>query len=144
MEERWDWIVIGSGFGGSVSALRLAEKGWRVLVLEKGRRFERKDFPTSNWDLKRWMWRPEVGMHGIFQMSFLPHVTIFHGVGVGGGSLTYANTLPTPKDGFFAAKSWSHLADWKSELAPHYATAKRMLGAATNPTITPADRILES
>jgi cholesterol oxidase len=144
MERDWDWIVIGSGFGGSVSALRLAEKGYRVLVLEKGRRFERKDFPTSNWDLKRWMWRPELGMHGIFQMSFLPHVTIFHGVGVGGGSLTYANTLPTPKDGFFKASSWSGLADWRGELAPHYATAKRMLGAATNPTITPADRILKS
>lgn len=140
----WDWIVVGSGFGGSVSALRLTEKGYRVLVLEKGRRWQKGDFPETNWNLPRWMWRPELGMRGIFQMSFLPHVTIFHGVGVGGGSLTYANTLPTPKDGFFKSSSWEHLADWKSELAPHYASAKRMLGAASNPSITAADRILRS
>jgi cholesterol oxidase len=140
----WDWIIVGSGFGGSVSALRLAEKGCRVLVLEKGKRFQRGDFPTSNWDVRRWMWRPEVGLRGIFQMSFLPHVTIMHGVGVGGGSLVYANTLPTPKAGFFQSASWAHLADWQAELAPHYATARRMLGATTNPTITPGDRVLKS
>lgn len=138
----YDWIVIGSGFGGSVSALRLSEKGYRVLVLEKGKRYAPGEFPTSNWDLKRWMWRPEVGLTGIFQMSFLPHITIMHGVGVGGGSLVYANTLPTPKDGFFRAASWSHLADWKKELAPHYATARRMLGAVTNPTLTKGDKVL--
>lgn len=144
MEAHWDWIVIGSGFGGSVSALRLAEKGYRVLVLEKGRRFGLTDFPKTNWDLRNWMWMPQAGMRGIFKMSFLPHVTILHGVGVGGGSLTYANTLPTPKSGFFRASSWSHLADWERELEPHYRTARRMLGAATNPSITPADRILRS
>jgi cholesterol oxidase len=144
MNAHWDWIVIGSGFGGSVSALRLAEKGWRVLVLEKGRRWERREFPTSNWDLPRWLWQPELGFRGFFQMSFLRHVTVFHGVGVGGGSLTYANTLPMPKDSFFSASSWAHLANWKEELAPHYATAKRYLGVATNPMITPADRILRA
>ena len=144
MEGHFDWIVIGSGFGGSVSALRLSEKGYRVLVLEKGRRFQRGDFPKSNWDVRRWLWRPELGLRGIFQMSFLPHVTILHGVGVGGGSLVYANTLPTPKEGFFSNPSWAHLTDWKKELTPHYATAKRMLGATTNPTVTPGDRILRS
>ncbi len=138
----WDWIIIGSGFGGSVSALRLVEKGYKVLLLEKGRRFAPEDFAKTNWDLKRWMWRPELGLRGIFQMSFLEHVTVMHGVGVGGGSLVYANTLPVPRDDFFEARSWAHLADWKSELAPHYTTAKRMLGAATNPRVTPADRVL--
>ena len=127
--EHHDVIVIGSGFGGSVAALRLAEKGHRVLVIEKGRRFDAADFPETNWDLRRWMWMPELGLHGFFQMSFFEHVTILHGVGVGGGSLVYANTLPVPKDDFFRASSWAHLADWRAELEPHYATAKRMLGA---------------
>jgi cholesterol oxidase len=138
----YDWIIIGSGFGGSVSALRLAEKGYRVLVLEKGRRFGAEDFAASNRDLRRWMWMPRLGMRGIFQMSFLEHLTVLHGVGVGGGSLVYANTLPTPKDVFFGASSWAHLADWKRELAPHYDTALRMLGAATNPRETAGDRVL--
>ncbi len=142
MLEHYDWIIVGSGFGGSVSALRLAEKGYRVLVLEKGRRFAPEDFPKTNWDLRRWMWMPSAGLRGFFQMSFFEHVTILHGVGVGGGSLTYANTLPTPTDNFFRAPSWAHLADWGQELAPHYATAKRMLGAAKNPTWTRGDKVL--
>jgi cholesterol oxidase len=141
--EHFDFIVIGSGFGGSVSALRLSEKGYRVLVIEKGKRYEAKDFPKSNWDLRKWMWMPALGLQGIFQMSFMEHVTILHGVGVGGGSLVYANTLPMPKDDFFAAKSWSDLADWKRELLPHYATAKRMLGATENPKMTLGDRVLQ-
>lgn len=140
--EHYDWIIIGSGFGGSVSALRLAEKGYRVAVLEKGKRFAPEDFPKTNWDLRRWMWMPSAGMKGIFQMSFFEHVTILHGVGVGGGSLTYANTLPTPKSGFFQAPSWKHLNDWERELAPHYETAKRMLGAARVPITTPSDVVL--
>jgi len=140
--EHYDWIIVGSGFGGSVSALRLAEKGYRVLVVEKGRRFALEDFPDTNWDLKRWMWMPQLGMRGIFQMSFFDHVTILHGVGVGGGSLTYANTLPTPTTSFFQAPSWSHLGDWERELAPHYATARRMLGANTNPSWTRGDQVL--
>ena len=142
MAEHVDWVVIGSGFGGSVCALRLAEKGYRVRVLEKGRRFAPEDFPKTNWDLRRWLWLPGVGLRGFFQMSFLRHATIFHGVGVGGGSLTYANTLPLPKHDFFAAPSWAHLADWAAELAPHYATARRMLGAAPVPYATRGDELL--
>jgi cholesterol oxidase len=142
MSEHFDWVIVGSGFGGSVSALRLAEKGYRVAVLEKGRRFASRDFPKSNWDLRRWLWMPGAGMKGFFQMSFMEHVTIFSGVGVGGGSLTYANTLPTPTRGFFDAPSWAHLGDWERELEPHYRTARRMLGAATVPVMTRGDRVI--
>ena len=116
MDGEWDYVIVGSGFGGSVSALRLVEKGYRVLVLERGRRFRKRDFPKSNWDLKNYMWIPRVNWRGIFNMTFLPHVTVVSGVGVGGGSLVYANTLPTPKDEFFTAPSWGKLADWKGEL----------------------------
>jgi cholesterol oxidase len=138
----FDWLVIGSGFGGSVSALRLAEKGYRVLVVEKGKRFLPSDFAKSNWDLRRWMWMPTLGLRGIFKMSFFKHVTILHGVGVGGGSLTYANTLPLPKAGFFDSPSWARLANWRAELDPYYAVARRMLGAAPNPSETAGDRVL--
>jgi cholesterol oxidase len=142
MTDEWDWVVVGSGFGGSVSALRLAERGYRVLVVEKGRRYAPEDFPKSNWDLRRWMWMPGAGLRGIFQMSFLRHVTVLHGVGVGGGSLVYANTLPTPKRSFFEAPSWGGLAAWEKELAPHYETARKMLGATTNPRQWRGDDIL--
>lgn len=144
MTARWDAIVIGSGFGGSVSALRLAEKGYRVLVLEKGRRFESEDFPTSNRQLPRWLWMPSLGWRGPFKMTFLPHLTALSGVGVGGGSLIYANTLPVPEDSFFQAPSWAHLADWRQELEPHYRTAQSMLGATTNAWPGPADHALHS
>jgi len=138
-----DWIIIGSGFGGSVSALRLAEKGYRVLVLEKGRRFAREDFPRTNWDLRRWMWAPRLGLRGFFRMTFLRHVTVLHGVGVGGGSLVYGNTLPLPPDAFFRAASWAHLSeDWARELAPFYARARRMLGVETQPHVSRADTVL--
>ncbi len=138
----YDFVVVGSGFGGSVSALRLVEKGYRVLMLEKGRRFGPGDFPETNWDLRRWMWMPELGMRGIFKMTFFPHLTVVHGVGYGGGSLVYANTLPVPKDAFFASGTWSRLADWKAELAPHYRTAQRMLGATPNPYLTVVDDVV--
>jgi cholesterol oxidase len=142
-ERQYDWIIIGSGFGGSVSAHRLTQKGYKVLVIEKGRRFADEDFPKTNWDLRRWMWNPAMGLKGIFKMSFMKHMTVLHGVGVGGGSLVYANTLPTPKSAFFQSGSWSKLADWETELAPHYATAKRMLGAAPNPVVTQGDRVMK-
>jgi cholesterol oxidase len=137
-----DFAIVGSGFGGSVSALRLAEKGHRVLVLEKGRRFRPEDFPASNWNLRRWLWMPRLGFRGPFKMTFLRHLTALSGVGVGGGSLVYANTLPTPTDAFFESPSWAHLADWRAELAPHYETALRMLGATENPHLGPADEAL--
>jgi len=142
-KQHFDWIVIGSGFGGSVSALRLAEKGYSVLVLEKGRRFGAEDFPRTNWQLRKWMWNPKLGMRGFFQMSMFEHLTVLHGVGVGGGSLTYANTLPVPERSYFEAPSWAHLADWREELAPHYDTAQRMLGATTNPRLCYGDLVLE-
>ena len=139
----YDYIIIGSGFGGSVSALRLMEKGYRVLIIERGRRFEPDDYPKTNWDLRKWMWMPKAGMRGLFKMSMFPHVSIVHGVGYGGGSLVYANTLPIPKAPFFEAPSWAHLADWQTELEPHYTEAHRMLGATVNPLTTHPDRVLE-
>jgi len=139
-----DYLVVGSGFGGSVSALRLSEKGHSVLVLEKGRRFRPQDMPRTNWNLRRWLWMPHLGFRGLFKMTFLRHLTALSGVGVGGGSLVYANTLPTPKDSFFQAPTWAHLADWKSELAPHYETALRMLGATENPSLGPADEAIRA
>jgi cholesterol oxidase len=142
-EQHYDWVIVGSGFGGSVSAHRLTQKGYKVLVIEKGRRLKEEDFPKTNWDLKRWMWNPAMGLKGIFQMSFMKHMTVLHGVGVGGGSLVYANTLPTPKSAFFESGSWSSLTDWETELAPHYATAKRMLGATPNPVETQGDRVMK-
>ena len=141
--QHYDWVIVGSGFGGSVSAHRLTQKGYKVLVIEKGRRFEPEDFPKTNWDLKRWMWNPALGLKGIFKMSFLKHMTVLHGVGVGGGSLVYANTLPTPKSEFFQSGSWGPLADWEAELAPHYETAKRMLGATPNPLMTKGDYVMK-
>lgn len=138
----WDFVVVGSGFGGSVSALRLVEKGHRVLLLEKGRRFRPEDFPRTNWSLRRWLWMPRLGFRGPFQMTFLRHLTAVSGVGVGGGSLVYANTLPVPGDGFFEAPGWRHLADWKAELAPCYERARRMLGAVPYPHVTAPDRVM--
>jgi cholesterol oxidase len=139
----YDYVIVGSGFGGSVSALRLVEKGYDVLMLEKGSELKAEDFPTTNWDLKRWLWAPLFGFRGIFQMRPFRHVQVLAGAGVGGGSLTYANTLPIPKHGFYASPAWAHLADWESELAPHYQTARKMLGAAPTDFLTPADALLK-
>lgn len=138
----WDVIVVGSGFGGSVSALRLVERGYRVLLLEKGPRYAPEDFPETNWQLRRWLWAPRLGLRGPFRMTFLRHVTALSGIGVGGGSLVYANTLSEPGEAFFDAPSWRDLADWSEELAPHYRTARRMLGATSTRAHTRADEVL--
>lgn len=137
--EKYDFIIIGSGFGGSVSALRLAEKGYKVLVIEKGKWFKSKDFPKTNWHLKKWLWMPKIKLFGIQKITFFRHVSIVSGVGVGGGSLVYANTLPKPKSPFFNHGSWANLANWEEALAPFYETAWKMLGAAENPHLAESD-----
>ena len=142
MNYDYDYIVIGSGFGGSVSAYRLSQKGYKVLVIEKGKRFAADDFPKTNWNLRKWLWLPFFRFHGIFKMTFFRHVGILSGVGVGGGSLVYANTLPVPKTAFFNSGSWQGITNWESELKPHYQEAKRMLGANPNPNLGSADKAL--
>ena len=139
----YDYIVIGSGFGGSVSALRLSEKGYRVLIIEKGKWFGTEDFPKRNWNVKKWLWMPFLRFSGFFKITFFRHVTTLSGVGVGGGSLVYANTLPVPKKKFFEADSWGHLADWEQELMPHYSEALRMMGAVQNPELKAGDLALK-
>ena len=140
-ETTTDVIVIGSGFGGSVTALRLAEKGYRVTVLEAGRRFTPDTLPKTSWDLKSFLWMPRLGLTGMQRITWLKDVVILSGAGVGGGSLVYANTLYTPLPPFYADPQWSHITDWQDELAPHYDQAQRMLGVVENPAETPADRI---
>ena len=143
MRHDYDYIIVGSGFGGSVSALRLSEKGYRVLVVEKGRRWQPDQFPKTNWNLRKWLWLPPVRFHGIFKMTFMRHVGILSGVGVGGGSLMYANTLPRPEKAYFHSGSWAGLADWEKELEPHYREAERMLGTAVNPRLFDSDLALK-
>jgi len=143
MELDYDVLVIGSGFGGSVTALRLTEKGYRVGVLEAGARFEDRDFADTSFDVKRYLFRPEVGCYGIQRIDALRDCLIVSGAGVGGGSLVYANTLYEPLPAFYADPQWSHITDWKSELAPYYDQAKRMLGVVENPLRTPADDVME-
>ena len=142
MEVEYDYIIIGSGFGGSVSALRLSEKGYKVLVVEKGKWYHQEDFPKTNWALSKWLWLPVLRWFGIMKITVFRHVAFITGTGVGGGSLVYANTLPVPKDTFFRSGSWADLADWKTELAPHYSMALEMLGASENPVINDADQVL--
>jgi cholesterol oxidase len=141
--ETFDYVIIGSGFGGSVSAMRLAEKGYRVLVLERGKRYRDEDFARSTWNIWRYLWLPAARCFGILQISPFRDVLVLHGAGVGGGSLGYANVLMEPSDELFAAPAWHHLADWKRILRPHYATARRMLGVAPNPHKWPADIVLQ-
>ena len=138
----YDVIVIGSGFGGSVSALRLTEKGYRVGVLEAGRRWRSEDFPKSNWRLRDSIWAPRLGLTGTQRISLLGKCTLFSAAGVGGGSLIYGNTLYEPLDDFWTDPHWAHITDWRAELAPYYDQAKRMLGVAANPRDTPADEVL--
>jgi cholesterol oxidase len=136
----YDFVIIGSGFGGSVSAMRLTEKGYSVLVLERGKRFEDHDFPKTNWNLPKYLWLPALRCFGIFQMTFLNGQLALHGSGVGGGSLTYGNVLMEPDERLFQSPAWSHLADWKSLLKPHYETARCMLGVTPNPKLWHADQ----
>ena len=138
----YDWLVIGSGFGGSVSALRLSEKGYSVGVLECGRRFADEEFPTSTADVKRYFWSPRLGMKGIFRLTTFKDVSVVSGCGVGGGSLGYACTLYVPPKPFFEDRQWAEMQDWQSALAPHYTEAQRMLGVTENPHEDPADQLL--
>jgi cholesterol oxidase len=138
----FDWLIVGSGFGGSVSALRLSEKGYSVGVLECGRRFADHEFATSTGDLKRYFWNPRIGMKGIFRLTTFKDVSVVSGCGVGGGSLGYANTLYVPPEKFFKDRQWADMEDWQSTLAPHYVEAQRMLGVVENPHEDPADQLL--
>ena len=141
--EIFDYVVIGSGFGGSVSAMRLSEKGYRVLVLERGKRFEDQDFPRSNWYIWKYLWAPILRCFGMQQISVVNGVMVLRWSAVGGGSLGYANVLEVPDDKLFAAPAWRHLADWKTVLMPYFETAKRMLGVTCNPNLREADSTLK-
>ena len=140
--ESYDFVIIGYGFGGSVSALRLREKGYKVLVLKRGKRFEDKDFAISNWAFWKYLWNPWIRSFGILQMSLLNGMLVLHGSGVGGGSLGYASVLMEPSEKMFNAPAWKDLADWKAILRPHYDSAKRMLGVATTPRLYQADEMI--
>ncbi|MDI2125862.1 GMC oxidoreductase [Yinghuangia seranimata] len=140
----YDVLVIGSGFGGSVSALRLTEKGYRVGVLEAGRRYSDGELPKTSWDLRKYLWAPKLGMFGIQRIHVLKDVVVLAGAGVGGGSLNYANTLYEPPAPFFRDPQWGHITDWQAELSPFYRQARRMLGVVTNPHMTPADEHMKA
>jgi cholesterol oxidase len=139
----FDVVVIGSGFGGSVAALRLTEKGYKVAVLEAGRRFSDKDFPKTSWRLSRFLYMPRLGLRGIQRIHVLPDVLVLAGAGVGGGSLVYANTLYKPPASYFEDKQWKHITDWNAELTPWYDQASRMLGVAENPYFSPSDKAMK-
>ncbi|MGV9677827.1 GMC oxidoreductase [Nocardia sp. NPDC003482] len=137
----FDVLVVGSGFGGSVTALRLVEKGYRVGVLEAGRRFADDELPKTSWDLRKFLWAPKLGCFGIQRIHLLRNVLILGGAGVGGGSLNYANTLYVPPEPFFRDAQWRDITDWRAELTPYYEQATKMLGVVRNPHITPADEV---
>lgn len=140
-----DWLIVGSGFGGSVAALRLAEKGYEVAVLEQGRQFDDTDFARTAFDVRRLLWAPSLGLKGILALTPLRHVSVLSGVGVGGGSLVYGNTLYVPhSDAFYRHPQWASLADWRAVLAPHFATAQRMLGAVTCVSDGPSERMMRT
>ncbi len=140
----FDVAIIGSGFGGSVSALRLAEKGYRVAVIEAGSRFASQDFPKTSWHLRKFLWAPRLGMRGIQRLTLLRDVLVLSGAGVGGGSLVYANTLYEPHDAFYIDPQWGEITDWKEELRPYYDQARRMLGVTDAHADTPADAVLRA
>jgi len=142
MSITYDYIIIGSGFGGSVSALRLAEKGYSVLVIEQGKRYQTEDFPKTNWNFRKYFWFPKLALYGIQAMTLLKDVFILHGTGVGGGSLVYANNLLIPPDNVFDDLRWGSKG-WKEKLAPFYKLAQTMLGATPSKVITKADKILK-
>ena len=135
-----DYVVVGSGFGGAVTALRLVEKGYRVIVLEQGRRIGPEQIAAGRGSLREFVWQPELGMHGFFWQRFFRHVGIIGGCGVGGGSLVFGGVLLEPEHGLYRDPAWAGLGvDWEAELEPHYQTAKRMLGRALNPSLTEMD-----
>jgi cholesterol oxidase len=141
-DETFDFIVVGSGFGGSVSAMRLAQKGYRVAVLEAGKRWRHTDFPKTNWNAFKYLWAPKLRCFGIQKITLLKGVMLLHGSGVGGGSLVYANTLMRPRDEVFDDPSWGTAVDWRRELEPHYEMARRMLGVTTNPALDEGEEAL--
>jgi len=143
MSEVFDYVIIGSGFGGSVSAMRLSEKGYKVLILEKGKRFRDQDFAKRNWQFWRYVWIPAIRAYGILQIGILKGVMVLHGAGVGGGSLGYANVLEVPTPETFATPAWNQTLAWGQALAPHYETARKMLGVARNPKLWTADNVLQ-
>ncbi|MFM1785843.1 MAG: hypothetical protein RLZZ108_867, partial [Actinomycetota bacterium] len=138
----YDVVIIGSGFGGSVAALRLTEKGYRVCVLEAGARFEDHEFAKNSWELKKFLFFPRLGLKGIQRIDFLRNVMVMSGAGVGGGSLVYANTLYRPPASFFNTGSWAGIADWQKLLDPYFTQAEKMLGVVTNPFFSPSDDAL--
>ncbi|MBC7463112.1 MAG: GMC family oxidoreductase [Actinobacteria bacterium] len=142
-EVEFDVVIIGSGFGGSVSALRLVEKGYRVAVLEAGKRFADNEFPKTSWRIRKFLFFPKLGLYGIQRIHVLPDVLVLAGAGVGGGSLVYANTLYQPGDEYFADPHWADITDWKSELEPCFDQAKRMLGVVRNPYFSPSDQAMK-
>ena len=144
MKKEFDYIIVGSGFGGSVSALRLAEKGYSVLVIEKGRKFDSKDFPKTNWNLRKYIWMPRLGLYGFQKLTYFKHAFILSGTGVGGGSLVYANTLMKPPKEFFENEQWMRFNNWEKELDPYYKIAGFMMGRTKLDRFNEEDAILKS